>query len=326
MGLKTLNDLGEDLTLMDNNILKLVQRTVSEFIDPKAEVLSIESKPMGLGSQAVELNRHSVIIQADDKTSRVSLVSKQATRLERQVLRTLYAQRANVPFSCSDGAESEERFLVCLQDVDAQTDYGSLDIHSLQLSETRALSHIHLSNFGQKKELSWLPEADSLHIEKMIYERWKPQWQTAKENEQFIDVFGDYILSVEAAANTFLEDIQQVIHDETSQTLIHNDLNPGNVLVHNNTDVSFIDWEEARYGSIFLDIPLRLRTAEQLEEYKRLLAASNIEFSISQFNQLYAIASRYLGLRYISWNLGAWTSDSRAKEDLRKYLDMVTGA
>lgn len=39
MGLKTLNDLGEDLPLMDNKILELVQRTVSEFVDPKAEVL-----------------------------------------------------------------------------------------------------------------------------------------------------------------------------------------------------------------------------------------------------------------------------------------------
>ncbi|WP_238652466.1 phosphotransferase [Paenibacillus piscarius] len=326
MGLKKLNDLGENVTIVNNNILKLVQRTVREYINPKAEVLSIESNSMGLGFQAVELNRHSVIIQADYKTSRVSLVSKQATRLERQVLRALYAQRANVPYSYSDGAESEERSLVCLQDVDAQTDYGSLDIHSLQLSETKTLSHIHLTNFGQKKELSWLPEADSLHIEKMILERWKPQWQKAKENEQFIDVFGDYILSVEAAANTILEDIQQVIHDETSQTLIHNDLNPGNVLVHNNADVYFIDWEETRYGSIFLDIPLRFRTSEQLEEYKRQLAVSNIEFPINQFSQLYAIASRYLGLRYMSWNLGAWTSDSRAKDDLRKYLDMVTGA
>lgn len=34
MGLKTLNDLGEDLPLMDNKILELVRRTVSEFVDP----------------------------------------------------------------------------------------------------------------------------------------------------------------------------------------------------------------------------------------------------------------------------------------------------
>ncbi|MEC0260228.1 aminoglycoside phosphotransferase/kinase family protein [Paenibacillus lautus] len=105
----------------------------------------------------------------------------------------------------------------------------------LQKSEPSAPSHIHISNFGQKKELSWLPEEDSSHIEKMLYERWKPQWQAAKGNEQFRATFGEYIHLVEAVANTISEDLQYVIKDESSQTLIHNDLNPGNVLIHNNT-------------------------------------------------------------------------------------------
>ncbi len=45
-----------------------------------------------------------------------------------------------------------------------------------------------------------------------------------------------------------------------------------------------------------------------------------------RFYQLYEIASRYLGLRYMSWNLGAWTSNQHAEDDLRKYIDMVVGA
>lgn len=96
-------------------------------------------------------------------------------------------------------------------------------------------------------------------------------------------------------------------------------------MVHNNTDVFFIDWKEARYGSLFLDIPLRFHTSEQIEEYRELLDAKGIEIPDRHFNQLYCIASRYLGLRYMSWNLGAWTSNSHAKEGLKKYLDMVVG-
>ncbi|WP_340003697.1 phosphotransferase [Paenibacillus sp. FSL K6-0276] len=311
------------MTLINNNLLKLVQGTVKKFIDPKAEVLSIESTPINMGIQAVELMRHSVLIKILDETSKLSLVSKHATRIERQVLTRLYSQKVSAPFSLSYGSEVDERSLICIQDVDYQTDYRNINIRLLQKSETNALSHIHISNFGQRKELSWLPEVDSFHIEKMIYERWKPQWQAAKGNEQFIDVFGEYIPLVEAVANTIFEDIQYVINDENSRTLIHNDLNPGNVLVQNNTDVIFIDWEEARYGSLFLDIPLRCGTSEQIEEYRGLLAAKSIEFPDVHFNQMYAIASRYLGLRYMSWNLGAWTSNSHAKDDLKKYLDMV---
>ncbi|MGM0885226.1 MAG: phosphotransferase [Bacillota bacterium] len=313
------------MTLINNNLLKLVQGTVKKFIDPNAEVLSLESTPITMGLQAVELKRHSVLIKILDDTSKLSLVSKNATRIERQVLTRLYSQKASVPFSLSYGSEGEERSLICIQDVDYQTDYRNLNISLLQKSEPKALSHIHISNFGLRKELSWLPEVDSFHIEKMIYERWKPQWQAAKGNEQFTDVFGEYIPLVEAVANTIFEDLQYVINDEKSHTLIHNDLNPGNVLVHNNTDVIFIDWEEARYGSLFLDIPLRCGTSEQLEEYRKLLSAKNIEIPDDHFNQMYAIASRYLGLRYMSWNLGAWTSNSQAKDDLKKYLDMVVG-
>lgn len=280
--------------MQNNNLLELVQETVKKFIDPKAEVISIDSTPINMGFQAVELSRHSVQIKIVDDISKLSLVSKSATKIERQVLTRLYSQKASVPFSLSYGSGKEDRSLICLQDVDHQTDYTSINIGLLQKSEVKALSHIHTSNFGLRKELSWLPEVDSLHIEKIIYERWKPQWLAAKENEQFIDVFGEYIPLVEAVANTIIEDIDCVINDEKSHTLIHNDL--------------------------------RCCTAEQIEEYRELLAAKSIEFPNEYFNQMYAIASRYLGLRSMSWNLGAWTSNSQAKDDLKKYLDMVVGS
>ncbi|MEC0260227.1 hypothetical protein [Paenibacillus lautus] len=64
-----------NLTLINNNVLKLVQETVKKFIDPKAEVLSIESKAINMGLQAVELMQHSVLIKILDETSKLSLVS-----------------------------------------------------------------------------------------------------------------------------------------------------------------------------------------------------------------------------------------------------------
>lgn len=133
-----------------------------------------------------------------------------------------------------------------------------------------------------------------------------------KKTFQVEDVFGSII-----------NDIDVVLNDESSHTLIHNDLNPGNVLVHNNDDVFFINWEEARYGSFFLDIPLRFQL-DQAIEYREVLASLGIEIPSERFEKLYVLASRYLGIRFMTWSLGSWTSNPNAKEVLQKYLKMAT--
>lgn len=66
-------------------------------------------------------------------------------------------------------------------------------------------------------------------------------------------------------------------------TLIHNDLNPGNVLVRRNTEVYFIDWEEARYGSLFLEFPLRCTTRGHAVRYRDYLSELGIPFPESLF-------------------------------------------
>lgn len=193
----------------------------------------------------------------------------------------------------------------------------------LQKRELHALAYIHKTNHGLREELSWLPLANRDHIEKMVYERWKPAWEEAKNNEQFIEIFGKYIPEVEAISNSIVNDIEVVLNDESSHTLIHNDLNPGNVLVHNNSDVFFIDWEEARYGPFFLDIPLRLEL-DKAKEYCEVLASLGLETPFERFEKQYVIASRYLGIRFMTWNLGVWTTNPNAKDGLQKYLNMAT--
>jgi hypothetical protein len=104
-----------DLTLINNNLLNLIQGTVKRFINPKAEVLSIETTPINLGIQAVELMRHNVLIKRLDETSKLSLISKHATRIERLVLTRLYSQKASVPFSFSYGSEIDGRSLTLVK-------------------------------------------------------------------------------------------------------------------------------------------------------------------------------------------------------------------
>ncbi|XEC94195.1 phosphotransferase family protein [Paenibacillus tarimensis] len=301
---------------------ELIQETIHRFISPTAKVNNIDSTPVSMGMQSVDLYRHKVRIIDHNARKDISLISKKATITERRALCMLLSQSANVPFTWTKDL-TEGRAYICTQDVDYLTDYNNLDIAMLQNKELHALAFIHHANLGKREQLSWLAPADQNHIYTMIHERWRAAWKVAKNNEQFMDEFGIYVPTVESVARSITDDMIRVLNDERTHTLIHNDLNPGNVLVYNNEDVMFIDWEEARYGSLLLDVPLRF-TVEQAEDYRDALASLGHEIPHSLFIRQYKMAARYLGLRYMSWNLSVWTGDPNAKQGLKKYLNMVS--
>jgi hypothetical protein len=310
----------------------LIKDTVYCFVCPESEVLSIESTPVQAGSRAVELMRNKVVLQrkpgttgAPASVSEVSLITKQATFVERSALSRLFSQAANVPFSLTGQPLYEGRSLLCIEDVDCRTDYSKLDIAALQSKEMRALAYIHYTNMGCKCDLPWLPQVDEAYIAKCINEWWRPSWECAKESRVFAETFGTEIISkIEDIAGRIEEDMAPVIHDASTYTMIHNDLNPGNVLVHNNEEIYFIDWEEAQYGSLFMDIPMRCGSLQQAEDYRKYLGFFGCDIPEQHFAKLFPVASRYLGLRFMCWNLGVWQQNEQARSGLIKYMEMVT--
>ncbi|WP_342564419.1 phosphotransferase [Paenibacillus sp. FSL R7-0345] len=312
--------------------IDLIKDTVYCFISPEAEVLDIESTPMKMGSQAVELMRNKVWLQpatgiqggAAEKEE-ISLITKQATFVERSALSRLYSQGAKVPFSLSGQPLHEGRSLLCIEDIDYRTDYSRLDIPALQRKEIEALAYIHHVNLGCKCDLPWLPPVNEAYIAVMINENWKMAWEHAKQNPAFAETFGPETLTgIERIAGRIVEDMVPVIYDTDTYTMVHNDLNPGNVLVYNNDKIRFIDWEEARYGSLFMDIPMRCETLQQAEEYRRHLNTLGCHIPQQHFAELFRAASRYLGLRFMCWNLEVWQQNEQARTDLVKYMKMVT--
>ncbi|WP_054938922.1 phosphotransferase [Paenibacillus ihuae] len=320
------------MEMSNSRRIDLIKDTVYCFVCPEAEVLSVESVPMHSGSRAVELIRNKVRLQrrtgikaGPDAAEEVSLVTKLATFVERSALSRLFSQAANVPFSLSGQPLHEGRSLLCIEDVDYRTDYGKLDIAALQDKELRALAYIHYANLGCTCEMPWLPKVDEDYIAKCINEWWRPSWERAKENPVFAETFGTEIISrIEDIAGRIVEDMAPVIHDESTYTMIHNDLNPGNILVKGNDEVYFIDWEEARYGSLFMDIPMRCRNLQQAGDYRRYLESLGCGIADQHFTERFAVASRYLGLRFMCWNLGVWQQNEQARNGLLRYMEMVT--
>ncbi|AIQ16105.1 hypothetical protein H70357_04980 [Paenibacillus sp. FSL H7-0357] len=328
------------MSIDNSKLTELIKDTIYCFISPDIQVLGIENIPVGAGSQAVGLSRHKINwkMTAENETGPtgtattislevpgIYLYSKQATFIERSALSRLYSQAANVPYSLSNHPLNEGRSLLVIQDVDVDTDYAKLDIAPIQDREMLALAYIHRANMGCREDLPWLPMVDEAYIAEIINEKWRYSWNFAKDNPAFERTFGLNVISgIEEAADGIVEEMSAVINDASTHTMIHNDLNPGNVLVHNNENVYFIDWEEARYGSLFMDIPMRCGSLQQASAYRTYLGNFGLDIPEPRYAKLFSIASRYLGLRFMCWNLGVWEHNEQAKADLLKYMKMVT--
>ncbi|MGO4530346.1 aminoglycoside phosphotransferase family protein [Paenibacillus sp. 2TAF8] len=309
---------------MNTELRNTIKGTIDRFASPNAKILSINNHDLAYGTSAVELKKHEILLRDDTHDWTINLISKKASLIERCTLNYLYDQSVNVPFSFTLNMTSNNREYLCMQDVDYETDYNNLDIELLQRDEQSTLANIHAVNFKKYNKFKWLPILDSGYIESVLNEKWRPSWNKAKLDLDFISDFGDLISEIDKVAEHIVRDIDEVIRDEGSHTLVHNDLHPGNTLVHKNREVYFIDWEEAHYGSLYFDVALRYREFSQAENYRILINSRGlINLSEDKFKLNYTITSRYLGLRYMSWFLSTWKEDKRWLDELNKYINMT---
>ena len=163
------------------------------------------------------------------------------------------------------------------------------------------------------------------YVQETLFERyWHPAWETALAHASFSSTFRDAIPRVEAAAATIVSDIGPLLCETESQTLIHGDLNPSNVLVYNGHPF-FIDWEAAMRGPFYIDLPHHHCTLDQAEHYRQALAAKGHVISRQDFVDRYRVAARYIGFRYMWWTLAQWRRDPTQALWVRHYIGLITG-
>ncbi|MNY75567.1 hypothetical protein D3C86_2148790 [compost metagenome] len=69
---------------------------------------------------------------------------------------------------------------------------------------------------------------------------------------------------------------------------------------------------------------MRCGSLQQAEDYRRYLGSLGCCIPDQDFTGLFSVASRYLGLRFMCWNLGEWQKNEQARNGLVKYMEMVT--
>ena len=313
----------------DQPTLALLLATLQRFVAPDAQIVQVASQPLSGGMSGSAVARHAVQYASAAGAATVSLITKAADSHEWRALQHLQSQRQpNVPFAHSAGVAQGERLQICMQDLGDRTRPTSLDpISAAELAaEAEGLAAIHAANFVPHAQLGWLPAIDAGYIQDMLFVRaWQPAWQAALADERFVTVFGDEIPRVEAAAATIVADVRALLNEPESQTLIHADLNPSNVLVYGGRPY-FIDWQTAMYGPFYIDLPHHHCTLEQAEHYRLALAARGRPIARGDFAERYRVAARYIGLRYMWWTLEYWREDPSQTAWVRHYFGLVLGA
>jgi len=308
------------------DIPALLEATVRHMMHQEAEVLDVTSETITRGVSGAEVRRHTVGVRVPQGPDTVvSLVTKMSDRIERSTLAHLNAQgQPGVPLSHAHDADFDGPDWICLQDLG---DEGRPDVLSplpdeTLASEVTALASIHAANAGDAG-LDWLPPADREYARSMIEDVfWRPHWEDAVTQNDFHEEFGAWLPRVEATAAKVVDEIAGLDADDGSRTLVHTEINPGNVLVRGGR-AYLIDWADAHRGSLYLDLPHHLYTLELAERYRQALDRAGLTIGRTDFEERYRVAARYTALRTMWWTFEAWRDDRDAAEWVRHYFGML---
>src|SRR6266508_546130 len=267
----------------------LLAETVQRMVHGDAQVLGVTSDTITRGVSGAEVRRHAVTVRVPDgPDTTVSLVTKMSDRVERLTLAHLNAQgHPGVPFSHARDVGLDGPDWICLQDLgdDGRPDVLSPLPDETLASEVTALASIHAANAGDDG-LSWLPRADREYARSMI------------------------------------DEVAGLDGEDATRTLVHTEINPGNVLVRDG-QAFLIDWADAHRGSLYLDVPHHLYTPELAERYRQALDRSGLSIDRASFAERYRVAARYTALRTMWWSFEAWREDRDAAGWVLHYFGML---
>jgi hypothetical protein len=101
-------------------------------------------------------------------------------------------------------------------------------------------------------------------------------------------------------------------------TLLNVDLIPEHIRLWHG-EACFIDWEQAGYGSLYLDLP-NYFSVETALTYRDALARQGYEIPVMEFMEHYREVGRYMGLRYLGYSLCCWGQGGNQREEGRWFL------
>jgi hypothetical protein len=178
------------------------------------------------------------------------------------------------------------------------------------------LAGIHAAN--RQSAPPWLPHVNEDYRGRLWLHAWRERWEQNLVDPTFAAEFGPYTSRLDAAMEQLLGTLDALTAEGSSLTLINVDLIPEHIRLWRNT-ACFIDWEQAAYGSLYLDLPNHF-TVETALVYRDALAAADHAIPVPEFLERYHAVGRYMGLRYLGHALWVWAQGGEQREAGRWFL------
>ncbi|WP_027483269.1 hypothetical protein [Deinococcus pimensis] len=285
-----------------------------------ADVTSAAALPIDPGVSRVDVRRWHVTFEDGRE---VRLVIKPCGLTERRTLHALRDLHA-VPRTFIPDLTTDDTQDVALLDA-GETPLG-WDLDAKRRAAL-AFSEVHARHFGRGDDLAWLPPVDAVYLEDFIVRTcWAGAWTRALDHAEFMRRHAGWVDAVEASASHLTRDVLKFEGWSETRTLAHTDVYHGHVLERDGRAL-IIDWGQARYASLFLDLGDTFDSPEAAGVYRSALAARGIDLSDEVFEAGRRVARRFAGVRYVWWWLEAWQRDPQGwvDEGLERMLRMAAG-
>ncbi len=294
-------------TIVRDSLHDLLEQTIRRYVHRAAYVITVTTQPMAQNEQGYSgaaMARHVVAFTTPaGETQHVQLITKEASLRERRVLALLVSQRQDVPFCHTLDLTTDEPVLMCQQDLSTNPPQPLADADR---QAARCLARIHAVNLGRGGDLPWLPRADRAYLEGTILADYRTQLALAQASPAFSSEYGLIAQQVEQTVPSFLTDMDALWQEGDALTVIHADVMDSHLLFSGGHP-SIIDWGQARYGPLYLDLPNYFTPATVLF-YREALAEFGVPIPTDKFMERYQKAGRYPGFKYIGVLLYLWTN------------------
>lgn len=315
---------------------ELIQATLKSRVSPEVRVIDVRQRERGTqGFSQVTLHYYDVVYEQTGVPTQIALVIKEVAPVERLTLEWLGERRLSVPFSFALDTGGDGTTLLCMQYVGEAPALADRTQRAAQ-----ALAAIHHAALGRRDNLLWLPPADpTFFAERIIDACWRRAWRYVLSGEGYIDWYGrwheprapdpfwqqfaEYDRPLEEAAARFLRDMTTLWQQGDILTLLHADFHSDNVRADDGR-IYVIDWEQACYGPLYIDLP-NYFTREESLLYRDALAVLGCDIPADTFLAHYDAASRYIGFKYFGFGVLSQRPDGppRRREDALYWIEMA---
>ncbi|HEY3079294.1 MAG TPA: phosphotransferase [Chloroflexota bacterium] len=245
------------------------------------------------------------------------IVTKEAPQIERRVLRLLTEQGCAVPPMVVGDVEAEGRATVFMPYLEQRPSRGGGGPRGpWAQSVAEGLAGVHAANRGPRP--AWLPPvADDLEG-RLWLRAWRQQWEVAARDPEFPAELRSSLPKIEAAHDRLISTLRHLIAEGDSLTLLNVDLIPDSVRCWRDGAV-ILDWEQAGYGPLYLDLPNQVPLEGALF-YREALARAGYEVPVTVFLERYHEVGRYMGVRYLGAALWDWLAGGQRRADRLWFL------